>query len=145
MSEAAIRLLEEKDLEFIAKIQEDIIQRKVSEDWRRTVADRIKHRNEACLVAEQDGQVVGFMIGDIKIWNFGMEQSGWIEIIGVDPKFMGHGIGKKLGEELLKYFKSQNIKHVYTAARWDFGDLLSFFKSLGFNRSDFINLERKLD
>jgi len=34
---------------------------------------------------------------------------------------------------------------VYTAARWDSVDLLSFFKSVGFNRSNFINLYKKLN
>jgi N-acetylglutamate synthase-like GNAT family acetyltransferase len=57
---------------------------------------------------------------------------------------MGQGIGRNLGSTLLKHFREKNISNVYTVARWDSGDLLAFFKSIGFDRSDFINLERRL-
>jgi N-acetylglutamate synthase-like GNAT family acetyltransferase len=96
------------------------------------------------LVAEAEGKVVGFVIGGIKDWEFGVEKSGWLEIIGIHPKYMGQGIGRMLGKRLLEHFKNKNIKNIYTVARWDSGDLLAFFKSIGFNRSDFINLERRL-
>jgi N-acetylglutamate synthase-like GNAT family acetyltransferase len=57
---------------------------------------------------------------------------------------MGKGIGKALGENLLEHFRSRGIKNIFTQARWDSGDLLAFFKSIGFDRSDFINLEKRL-
>jgi hypothetical protein len=44
---------------------------------------------------------------------------------------------------LIKYFKEQKIKEVYTTVRWDSGDLIAFFKSIGFDKSSFINLEFK--
>ena len=57
---------------------------------------------------------------------------------------MGQGIGKKLGRKLLGDFKRRGIKQVFTAVPWDSSDLLAFFKSLGFERSEFINLQRRL-
>jgi predicted GNAT family acetyltransferase len=30
--------------------------------------------------------------------SFGIQQSAWIPTFGVDPDFMGHGIGRKLAE-----------------------------------------------
>jgi N-acetylglutamate synthase-like GNAT family acetyltransferase len=89
--------------------------------------------------------VVGYVIGGIKEWEFGVEKSGWLEIIGIHPKYMGQGIGRMLGKSLLDHFKAKGIKNAYTVARWDSGDLLAFFKSIGFDRSDFINLERRLE
>ena len=139
-----IRPLTEKDFKDVAKIQEAIMKKKVSGRLERRMQDYIKKDPKACLVAETEGKVVGFVIGDIKDWGFGVEKSGWLEIIGIHPKYMGQGIGKTLGKELLSYFKSKGIKNVYTVARWDSGDLLAFFKSIGFDRSDFINLERRL-
>ena len=76
-------------------------------------------------------------------WGFGVERSGWIEMIEVDPKLMGRGIGKTLGEALLRYFKDEGLKEVYTSVRWDSSDLIAFFKSIGFDKSSFINLEYK--
>ena len=103
----------------------------------------IKKSPKTCLVAEKNGKVAGFIIGFIKEWSFGVERSGWIEMIEVDPKQMGEGIGKNLGEALIKYFKERGIKEVYTTLNWDSGDLIAFFKSIGFDKSNFINLEIK--
>ena len=66
-------------------------------------------------------------------------------MIEVDPKLMGKGIGTKLGEALINFFKDEKIKEVFTTVRWDSGDLIEFFKSIGFDKSSFINLEYKSD
>ncbi|MGB6866939.1 MAG: GNAT family N-acetyltransferase, partial [Candidatus Aminicenantaceae bacterium] len=86
------------------------------------------------LGAELDENIVGFIIGEIRIWEFGIgEKTGWIRILGVDPDFQRRGIGRKLGEALLEHFERRGIKRVRTMAEWYTGDLISFFKSLGFD------------
>jgi N-acetylglutamate synthase-like GNAT family acetyltransferase len=105
----------------------------------------IKKSPQTCIVAETEHRVAGFIIGCVKEWGFGVERSGWIEMIEVDPKLMGEGIGKKLGESLIRYFKDEKINEVYTTVRWDSGDLIEFFKSIGFDKSSFINLAYKSD
>ena len=140
-----IRHLTENDFEAVSSIQEAITKKQVSEKLKERMLDYIAKDKEACLVAEEEGSVVGFVIGDIKDWGFGLEKSGWLEILGVHPKYMGKGIGKDLGGRLMDHFKSKGLKKVYTAVRWDSGDLLAFFKSIGFDRSDMINLERRLE
>jgi len=98
------------------------------------------------LGAELDGGIVGFIIGEIRIWEFGIgEKTGWIRILGVDPDFQGRGIGRKLGEALLEHFGRRGIERVRTMAEWYTGDLISFFKSLGFNMLNMIPLEKKLN
>lgn len=97
------------------------------------------------LGAELDEKIVGFIIGEIRIWEFGIgEKTGWIRILGVDPDLQGRGIGKKLGESLLEHFKRRGIKRVRTMADWYTGDLISYFKSLGFNMLNMIPLEKEL-
>ena len=98
------------------------------------------------LGAELDGSIVGFIIGEIRIWEFGIgEKTGWIRILGVDPDFQRRGIGRKLGEALLEHFERRGIKRVRTMAEWYTGDLISFFKSLGFNMLNMIPLEKELN
>jgi len=54
-------------------------------------------------------------------------------------------IGQSLIIQLFKQFKKKKINEIYTAARWDAVDMLSFFKSIGFDRSSFFNLCKKLE
>jgi N-acetylglutamate synthase-like GNAT family acetyltransferase len=71
-----------------------------------------------------------------------MPKSAWIATLGVDPNFMGQGIGASLAKEIFTYYKEHGIENVYTSVRWDSTDMLSFFKTLGFDRSNFINLRK---
>ena len=89
--------------------------------------------------------VLSFFVGEIKGEGFGLEQSGWINWVGVHPREMGAGIGQALAKKLFEFFKKKGILDVYTAVRWDAPDMLSFFKSIGFDRSTFINLRKHLD
>jgi len=52
-------------------------------------------------VAEIDGEVVGFMVCEIISSGFGLlEKNAWIVMFGIDPAFMGQGIGKRLAHEI---------------------------------------------
>jgi len=143
--EIKIRKIRAEDVSEIVSIQESILQKKVSKKWVRTVEDHLKKRGGVGFVGSKDGQVVGFLIGEIKGEGFGLEQSGWIEMVGVDPRQMGVGIGRILAEKLFAFFKREGIRDIYTTVRWDAGDMLSFFKAIGFDRSPFINLRKHLD
>ncbi|PIP46411.1 MAG: GNAT family N-acetyltransferase, partial [Deltaproteobacteria bacterium CG23_combo_of_CG06-09_8_20_14_all_51_20] len=52
--------------------------------------------------------------------------------------------GKLLAEEIIAFYNKKAIKYIFTSVRWDSADLLSFFKTLGFDRSSFINLRKEL-
>ena len=145
MDNIAIRKLKKEDAEEISTIYGAITLKPVSPDFKRVVEEHAQREDEACFVAERDGSVVGFMISYILTAGFGMTKSAWIATLGVDPDFMGTGIGAGLAEETFKYYKTQGIENVYTSVRWDSTDLLSFFKTLGFDRSNFINLRKIIE
>jgi hypothetical protein len=44
-------------------------------------------------------------------------------------------------KEIFMFYKARGISAVYTSVRWDSTDLLSFFKTVGFERSNYINLK----
>jgi ribosomal protein S18 acetylase RimI-like enzyme len=140
-----IRKIRPEDVPEIVSIQESILQKKVSKKWIQMVEDHLKKQEGVGFVALKDNQVVGFIIGEIKGEGFGLEQSGWIEMVGIHPKHMGTGIGRALAEKLFQFFKKEGIRDIHTAVRWDAGDMLSFFKAIGFDRSIFINLSKHLD
>ena len=139
-----IRKVEIKDSDAISRIQDVITKSSSSIDFKRILEDHVTKGDDASYVAEKDGKVVGYMISYIVLGGFGVEKSAWIATLGVDPKFMGQGIGKKLAEEIFRVYREKGIQDIFTSVRWDSADLLSFFKTLGFDRSNFINLEKQL-
>jgi len=99
-----IRRIRAEDVSEVVAIQESILQKKVSKKWVQMVEHRFKKQEALGFVALKDGQVVGFIIGEIKGEGFGLEQSGWIEVVGVHPRQMGVGIGRILAEKLFSFF-----------------------------------------
>ena len=140
-----IRNIEIEDADDIGRIQTSITKSPVEIDFRQVIEEQAQRDKDASFVAEIDGRVAGFMISYIVYGGFGLEKSAWIATLGVDPKFMGRGIGKKLAEEILAVYRGMGINDIYTSVRWDSVDLLSFFKTLGFDRSNFINLRKELE
>jgi ribosomal protein S18 acetylase RimI-like enzyme len=147
MADIIVRPMNENDISQAADIHRNVIREGLGQGTNYAIEDlfksSIKKSPKTCLVALSDDKVGGFIIGGVKEWGFGVEHSGWIEMIEVDPKQMGKGIGKTLAEALINYFKNERIKEVYTSVKWDSGDLIAFFKSVGFDKSSFINLEYK--
>ena len=129
----------------ICRIYASITLQSENEDFKRVIEQDAEDKKSACFVAESDGRIVGFMVSYILTAGFGMAKSAWIATLGVSPNHMGEGIGAKLAEEIFKVYKAKGIENVYTSVRWDSTDLLSFFKTLGFDRSNFINLRKVLD
>ena len=144
MEDIIIRELVIGDIEAISEIYSGIIQNPVKPDFKELIQRHAERKEDLCFVAEINGKVVGFMVSYILTLGFGIEKSAWIATLGVNPEYMGQGIGKKLGEKLFNYYKALDIENVYTSVRWDSTDLLSFFKTLGFDRSNFINLRKQI-
>jgi ribosomal protein S18 acetylase RimI-like enzyme len=140
-----IRKLKKEDAEEISKIYHTITKTTDIDDFRKIVAKQAKRDEDASFVAEINGKLIGYLISYTLIGGFGIAKSAWIANLGVNPKFMGQGIGEKMAEEIFKYYRNKGIKDIYTSVRWDSSDLLSFFKTLGFDRSNFINLKKNIE
>lgn len=145
MDNFQIRQLKTEDAEAITKIYASITRRPVEPDFKRVVEGHAQNGEEACYVAEHQGKIVGFMISYILTAGFGETKSAWIATVGVDPDFMGQGIGAEMARKIFDIYKAAGIDKVYTTVRWDSVDLLSFFKTLGFDRSEFINLKKVIE
>ncbi|MEA3232756.1 MAG: GNAT family N-acetyltransferase [Thermodesulfobacteriota bacterium] len=145
MNKIQIRELSAEDAPPIRRIYADIIQKPADEDFNRIIENHAGREEDICVVAVLDDNVVGFMISYILTMGFGISKSAWIATLGVNPKYMGQGIGELMAREIFSRYKSLGIENVYTSVRWNSTDLLSFFKTLGFDRSNFINLRKVLE
>jgi GNAT superfamily N-acetyltransferase len=100
---------------------------------------------DASQLAEVEGRVVGFLLGDLRAGEFGIEEpSGWIERFGIDPDFRGRDLGKQMFEAICRHFRSQGATSVRTMV--DRGDpaIGGFLKALGFSPSVLEALEMRL-
>lgn len=139
-----LRPFNQDDFSQVVSIQEKITRNSVSDNWKEMLR---LHADNPCLpgfVALLEDQVVGFIIGEVKVGGFGSEISGWLEMVGVTPDQMGSGIGRALAQKLFEYFRKQGVSDVFTSVRWDSGDMLAYFKTQGFGQSPFINLQLRL-
>jgi ribosomal protein S18 acetylase RimI-like enzyme len=91
---------------------------------------------ETSVVAEADGRVVGFMLGEVRSGEFGLEEpTGWVEVLGVDPDCRGRAVGRRMAEAILEHFRERGAHSVRTLVDEENGELSGFFSSLGFQPS----------
>ncbi|MEJ2037789.1 MAG: GNAT family N-acetyltransferase [Desulfosarcinaceae bacterium] len=145
MENLTIRKMSPDDANDIIRIYKSITQRDDNIDIDQVVAEKALSDGGACFVAEQDGRLVGYIVSYLLTASFGIQRSAWIPTFGVDPDFMGHGIGRALAQAVFDFYKANGIQSMYTSVRWYDTDLLQFMRTLGFDRSEFINLQKRLD
>lgn len=135
-AEVRIRPLEEVDIDGVVAIDEKIGGQYRPEVWEGRIGYYIRRDPEASLVAEVDGKLVGFMLGEVRSGEFGLEEpSGWIEVLGVDPDYQGRAIGRRLAEAMLESFRERGAKTVRTLVEADMEEIGRFFASLGFQQA----------
>jgi ribosomal protein S18 acetylase RimI-like enzyme len=96
------------------------------------------------LVADAGGRVVGFVIGEVRDWEFGSPPCGWVFAIDVKPDSRQAGIGTRLLEAICASFRRAGVRKVRTMLGRDNTLILSFFRSQGMMAGPFIPLEMDL-
>lgn len=131
-----IRPLDEMDISAIVGIDEQIGGAYRPEVWERRIGYYLRRDPDTSVVAEVDGRVVGFMLGEVRSGEFGLEEpTGWIEVLGVDPEHRGRALGRQMAEALLQHFRERGAHSVRTLVDEESEELRSFFSSVGFQPS----------
>ncbi|NEW88509.1 GNAT family N-acetyltransferase [Rhodopseudomonas sp. WA056] len=99
----------------------------------------------AFLVAELKGQVVGFICGEVRDFEFGAESCGWVFALTVDPAIRVNSIGTQLFEEICLIFTRAGVRKVRTMIEHDNQLVMAFFRSQGLMVGRFIGMEKNLD
>lgn len=97
------------------------------------------------LVAEKEGQVIGFIVGEVRAWEFGSPPCGWVFALAVSPDVREQGTGKRMWDEICKRLKKTGVTTVRTMANLDQKLTLSFLRSMGLRTGRYIELEKQLD
>ncbi|MCK6461237.1 MAG: GNAT family N-acetyltransferase [Planctomycetes bacterium] len=144
--EIALRPVNELDIEAVCAIDEKLSGQDRPGEWERRISYYIRRDPELSLVALEGKKVVGFMLGEVRAGEFGLEEpAGWIEVLGVDPACQGRSVGRKLLEGMLEGFKARGAKAVRTLVN-ETGqkELFGFFEAGGFEPTPIRTLERKV-
>ncbi len=140
-----LRAMKPEDLDAIVDIDKTILGTPRRDYWENLISAIEKRSGIMPIVAELEGKVVAFVIGEASGWEYGVpEEVGWIHTIGVDPDHQGKGMGAIVLREMLTNMKKVGVSVVYTMVNWKDGALLRFFDRMGFDRGDMINLQKRL-
>lgn len=142
----SVRQLIKEDLDFIVEIDTKVLGEVRRDYWLTKIVKQAETRPpDASLVAEIDGKVVGFILGEVSGWEFKVPNNiGWIDTIGIDPDYQNRGIAKVLANALITNLRQYGVNTIYTLVNWNDWDLLQFFHAMGFSRGDMINLVLKV-
>jgi GNAT superfamily N-acetyltransferase len=141
-----VRPVRRGDLPQVIAIDATVTGLEKSEYWRsiyRRYGDS-GHPERQFLVAHAGERVVGFVIGEVRDWEFGSPPCGWVFAIDVEPESRQAGIGARLLKAICAGFRRAGVRKVRTMLGRDNTLILSFFRSQGMMAGPFIPLEMDL-
>jgi len=96
------------------------------------------------LVAETEYHFCGYILGEVRAWEFGSPPCGWIFALGVGNEAREMGVGSKLFDCICLHFKNVGIEKVRTMLALSDHLNMSFFRSQGMRGGPFIQLEKNV-
>lgn len=141
-----VRNVQAGDLDQVAAIDLDITRLPKPGYWTQ-IYQRYgtgRRQQRFFLVAEAGGRIEGFVIGEVRDWEFGSPPCGWVFAISVRPKSRQVGVGSRLLEAICEGFRRLRVAKVRTLLSRDNQLILSFFRSQGMMAAPFIPLEADL-
>ena len=142
----SVRPVRRGDLERIIAIDATVTGLEKRSYWRsiyRRYADAAQTGRQF-LVADAGGRVVGFVIGEVRDWEFGSPPCGWVFAIAVSPDNRLSGVGTRLLQAIRTSLRRAGVRKLRTLLARDNTLILSFFRSQGMMAGPFIPLELDL-
>lgn len=90
-------------------------------------------------------RVLGFIIGEIRAWEFGSTPCGWVFALSVEPDVRLHDVGSAMLDAIAVEFKKAGVSKMRTMVARDGHLPMLFFRSEGMMAGPYIQLEKDLD
>jgi ribosomal protein S18 acetylase RimI-like enzyme len=97
------------------------------------------------LAADGESGLIGYLLGEVRAFEFGSEACGWIFGAGVDPDQLRSKVASRLLAESCRQFREAGVRHVRTMVLRNNVPVLSFFRANGFTAGSFVQLELDLE
>lgn len=135
-----------RDLVAVRSLRASDLPILVGLDWRISGRDRLRYHKRKMkaatgeagvalsLVAEDDGQAVGFMMARVDYGEFGeTEPEAVLDSVGVHPDYAGRRVATAMLSQLLLNLTALRVERVRTEVEWDNVELLRFLSRRGFS------------
>ena len=146
--EPRIRPLRAEDLSEVVRIDGLHTGLRKRAYWSRVLERFLKRDGRAArigLALEAPKGLAGYLLGEVRAFEFGSEPCGWIFAIGVDPSSERHGVASHLLAEAAARFKARGVPRIRTMVRRNDVPVLAFFRSNGFRGGPFVQLELDIE
>jgi GNAT superfamily N-acetyltransferase len=145
--QARVRAVQPADVEQVIEIDAGITGLRKPEYWAEIVARYGSGRRQKrfFLVADAGKRIDGFVIGEVRDWEYGMPACGWVFAVGVRPDSRLSGTGTRLLDAICEGFRRLGVTKVRTILARDNPLILSFFRSQGMMAAPFLTLEKDLE
>jgi ribosomal protein S18 acetylase RimI-like enzyme len=143
-----IRPLKAEDLSEVVRIDGLHTGLRKRAYWSRVLERFLKRDGRAArigLALEAPKGLAGYLLGEVRAFEFGSEPCGWIFAIGVDPGSERQGVASLLLAEAAARFKGQGVPRIRTMVRRNEVPVLAFFRSNGFRGGPFVQLELDIE
>jgi GNAT superfamily N-acetyltransferase len=87
----------------------------------------------------------GFIVGEVRAWEFGSAPCGWIFALSVEPAARLLGVGEALFKAICAEFVKAGVMKVRTMVARDYRLPMLFFRSEGMTAGPYIQLEKDLE
>lgn len=143
-----IRDLRRDDLDAVVRIDALHTRELKADYWAgvfREFVSGSRREGRVALAAESGSDAAGFLLGEVRAFEFGSEPCGWVFAVGVDPTHARGAVGSRMLREACRRFRAVGVTRVRTMVRRTDVPVLSFFRSSGFVGGSFVQLELDLD
>mgnify|MGYP000876628164 CR=1 FL=1 len=142
-----LRRLGERDHTEVVRLDALQTGARKSRYWRRVLRD-LSSRGDGVtrvgLAASAGRRLVGYLVGEVRAFEFGSEPCGWIVAVAVDPAHARQGVASTLLHRAAEMFARAGVTSVRTMVRRDDVPVLAFFRSNGFAAGAYVQLELHL-
>jgi len=139
-----VRSLRARDLGEVVRIDALHTGARKQAYWRAVLERFLKPSGKAIrigLAADAPRGLAGYLLGEVRAFEFGSEPCGWIFGVGVDPRFARHGVASLLLAQAVASFRAHGVPRIRTMVRRNDVPVLAFFRGNGFRGGPFVQLE----
>ncbi len=144
-----IRRVAAEDLDRVIDLDARVTDQAKPEYWRdifeRYATRRLEERFFLVAEGSDNAQVLGYIVGEVRGWEFGSEPCGWIFAFSVEPNTRQQGIGEHLFKVISEAFKEAGISSMRTMVPRQNQLHMAFFRSEGMVAGPYIQLEMEID